>query len=501
VNERSDDLFEQRRAKAERLRALGADPYPIRAHGTHTAAQALALFARREAGEADTGATVSVCGRLRPLRIMGKKVIFAHLEDSTGEIQVYFKRDVLGESGWAVLEQLEYGDFIEVRGPLFRTKTGEITIEAHALTVLAKALRPPPEKWHGISDVELKFRQRYLDLLSSAETRLRFQRRSQIISAIRRFMDGRGFIEVETPVLQSEAGGAAARPFTTYFNALDEQRYLRISLELHLKRLLVGGLDRVYEIGRIFRNEGVDALHNPEFTMMESYQAYADYLDVAAMVEQLVATIAHDVLGSTVVPHGETTLDLTPPWRRVTMRNALIEHAGLDFEDYRDEARLRGWMAEQRIHAAPEAGWGKLIDEVFSERVQPHLQQPVFVMDYPVELSPLAKRKPDDPGLVERFEPFVGGFEIGNAYSELNDPIDQRERFVAQLAARNRGDDEAELMDEDFLTALEHGMPPAGGLGIGIDRLVMILLNEPTIREVLLFPQLRGRASQRPHDA
>ncbi|HLZ71204.1 MAG TPA: lysine--tRNA ligase [Dehalococcoidia bacterium] len=493
MDERTDELFEQRRAKAERLRALGADPYPIRAHGTHTAAQALAQFERNEGGGEQTSGDVSVCGRLRPLRIMGKKAIFAHLEDSTGEIQAYFKRDLLGETGWAVLEQLEFGDFVQVQGPLFRTRMGEITIEARALTVLAKALRPPPEKWHAISDVELKYRQRYLDLMSSAEVRRRFQRRSQIVAAIRRFMDGRGFIEVETPVLQSEAGGAAARPFTTFFNALDEQRYLRISLELHLKRLLVGGLDRVYEIGRIFRNEGVDALHNPEFTMMESYQAYADYQEVAEMVEQLVATVAQQVLGTTVVPHGESTLDLTPPWQRITMRNALIEFARLDFEAYRDEAALRRWMAERRLHAAPEAGWGKLIDEVFSELVQPHLQQPVFVLDYPVELSPLAKRKPDDPGLVERFEPFVGGFEIGNAYSELNDPIDQRERFVAQIAARTRGDDEAELMDEDFLTALEHGMPPAGGLGLGIDRLVMILLNEPTIREVLLFPALRTK--------
>jgi len=496
MNEHQDELFAQRRAKAEALRALGIDPYPIRARCTHTAAQALAAFSEDEA-DGHSGVELTVCGRLRPLRIMGKKAIFAHIEDSTGQIQLYFKRDVLGDRDWAVLELVEYGDFVQVTGPLFRTRMGEITVEAHALTVLAKALRPPPEKWHGISDVELKYRQRYLDLMSSADVRRRFQQRSRIISAIRRFMDGRGFFEVETPVLQAEAGGAAARPFTTFFNALDEQRYLRISLELHLKRLLVGGLDRVYEIGRIFRNEGVDALHNPEFTMMESYQAYADYRDVAEMVEQLVATVAREVLGTTSVPHGEITLELAPPWPRVTMRDALIEFAGLDFEQYRDEQRLRGWMAERRIHAAPEAGWGKLIDEVFSELVQPHLQQPVFVTDYPVELSPLAKRKPDDPGLVERFEPFVGGFEVGNAYSELNDPIDQRERFVAQLAARNRGDDEAELMDEDFLIALEHGMPPAGGLGIGIDRLVMILLDEPTIREVLLFPQLRTRGAQR----
>ncbi|HZQ37284.1 MAG TPA: amino acid--tRNA ligase-related protein, partial [Dehalococcoidia bacterium] len=301
MNEHQDELFAQRRAKAEALRALGIDPYPIRARCTHTAAQALAAFSEDEA-DGHSGVELTVCGRLRPLRIMGKKAIFAHIEDSTGQIQLYFKRDVLGDRDWAVLELVEYGDFVQVTGPLFRTRMGEITVEAHALTVLAKALRPPPEKWHGISDVELKYRQRYLDLMSSADVRRRFQQRSRIISAIRRFMDGRGFFEVETPVLQAEAGGAAARPFTTFFNALDEQRYLRISLELHLKRLLVGGLDRVYEIGRIFRNEGVDALHNPEFTMMESYQAYADYRDVAEMVEQLVATVAREVLGTTSVP-------------------------------------------------------------------------------------------------------------------------------------------------------------------------------------------------------
>jgi len=492
MTSRNDDLFEQRQAKTDRLRALGVDPYPPRARRTHTSSEALALFSQLGAGAADAETSISVCGRLWPLRRMGKKAIFADLYDGAGRLQLYFREDVLGEPGWSLLDELDFGDFIQAGGRLFRTRMGEVTLEVRELTVLSKALLPPPEKWHGVSDIELKYRQRYLDLMSSEETRLRFRRRSQIVSAIRRFMDGRGFIEVETPVLQVEAGGAAARPFTTFYNALDEHRFLRISLELHLKRLLVGGFDRVYEIGRIFRNEGTDARHNPEFTMMESYQAYADYRDVAAMVEDLVSSVATEVLGTTRVPHGEITLDLTPPWRRVTMREALIEHAGLDFEQYRDEGKLRAWMAAQRIHAAPDLGWGKLIDEVFSERVQPHLQQPVFVLDYPIELSPLAKRKPDSTDLVERFEPFIGGFEIGNAYTELNDPIDQRERFAAQVAQRARGDDETELMDEDFLTALEHGMPPAGGLGIGIDRLVMILTNEPSIREVILFPQLRS---------
>jgi lysyl-tRNA synthetase class 2 len=363
----------------------------------------------------------------------------------------------------------------------------------HDLRVLAKALQPPPEKWRGVTDVELRYRQRYLDLMSNDEARRRFALRSRIISSIRRFMESQGFMEVETPVLQTDAGGAAARPFKTFYNALDEERFLRISLELHLKRLLVGGFDKVYEIGRIFRNEGLSTRHNPEFTMMESYEAYADYNRVATMVEQLIATVAQEVLGTLKVPHGDLLLDLTPPWPRVTMRDALIQYAGFDFKACRDEGELREWMRTNHIHAAPGLGWGKLVDEIFSERVQPHLQQPVFIMDYPIELSPLAKRKPDDPSLVERFEPFMGGVEIGNAYSELNDPLDQRDRFVTQLAARDRGDDETELIDEDFLEALEHGMPPAGGLGIGIDRLAMILLNEPSIREVILFPQLRSR--------
>jgi len=367
------------------------------------------------------------------------------------------------------------------------------------LTVLCKALLPPPGgKMRGIVDQELRYRQRYLDLMSNPETRLTVRRRSQIVAAIRRFMDARGFMEVETPVLQSEAGGAAARPFKTFYTSLDEERFLRISLELHLKRLLVGGFEKVYELGRIFRNEGLDTRHNPEFTMMESYEAYVDYRHVAAMTEELVSCVAAEVLGTLNLPHGEISIDLTPPWRRLTMRDALIEHAGIDFEHYRDEEKLRGWMHAQGIHAAPDLGWGKLIDEVFSQTVQPHLQQPVFLIDYPVELSPLAKRKPDDPSLVERFEAFVGGYELANAYTELNDPIDQRSRLVRQLAERARGDNETETVDEDFLTALEYGMPPAGGLGVGIDRLVMLLLDEPSIKEIIIFPQLRSRAQRAP---
>ena len=497
MSRRNDDLYRQRLAKLERLHTMGIDPYPVQSHRTHTAVEALELFERgEEAGGADRGTIVTVSGRIQLARPMGKKVSFIDLRDGSGRLQVYCKEDLLGADQFGLLRELDLGDFIEVSGPLFRTRTGEVTLEARTLRVLAKALQPPPEKWRGVSDVELRYRQRHLDLMSSEEARLRFRRRSEIIDSVRRFMNARGFMEVETPVLQAEAGGAAARPFKTYFNALDEERFLRISLELHLKRLLIGGFEKVYEIGRIFRNEGLSTRHNPEFTMMESYEAYADYRTVALMVEEIVSSVAGEVLGTHRVPHGDLTLDLAPPWRRTTMREELIQHAGLDFEAYRDEEVLRVWMADRGLRAAPGIGWGKLVDEVFSELVQPQLQQPVVVCDYPIELSPLAKRKPEDPNLVERFEAFVGGFELANAYSELNDPIDQRQRFAAQVAARARGDEEAELIDEDFLAALEHGMPPAGGLGMGIDRLVMILLDEPSIREVILFPQLRARADR-----
>lgn len=502
MSQRNQDLFQQRLAKADRLRAAGVDPYPAQSACSHTTIEALTAFAEIEAGRHDPAAQFTVCGRIWLSRPMGKKVTFMDVQDAAGRLQLYCKQEILGERDFGLLVELDLGDFVQASGRLFRTRMGEITLEARHLVVLAKALQPPPEKWHGVTDVELKYRQRHLDLMSSAEARLRFRRRSQVVSAFRRFMDGRGFIEVETPVLQVEAGGAAAKPFRTYFNALDEERYLRISLELHLKRLLVGGFDRVYEIGRIFRNEGIDTWHNPEFTMMESYQAYADYHDVAEMVEELVTNVASEVLGTIDITHGEGTISLARPWQRLTMRDALIQYAGMDFEQYRDESSLRAWMGEHHLHADADLGWGKLIDAVFSERVQPHLQQPVFLMDYPIELSPLAKRKVDNPALVERFEAFIGGFEIANAYSELNDPIDQRERFTNQVAARERGDEATEMIDEDFLNALEHGMPPAGGLGIGIDRLCMILLDEPSIREVILFPQLRmqNKAGSQPVD-
>lgn len=491
MTDRNEELYAQRAAKIERLRARGIDPFPARFTRTHTAARAVAALEAAEADGQEQGPVVTTGGRMGVKRVKGK-LGFVHLSDGTGTIQAMFRADVLGEERFALLKELDPGDFLGVTGPLIRTRTGEPSVLVQEMTPLAKALQPPPEKWHGLTDQETRYRRRYLDLIANDEARRLARLRPAVVACIRRFMDGRGFIEVETPVLITEAGGAAARPFVTHHNALDEDRYLRIAIELYLKRLIVGGLDRVYEIGRIFRNEGIDARHNPEFTMMESYQAYADYGDVADMVEALVGTICTEVLGSMRLPYKGGEIDFTPPWPRRSMRELLIEHGGLDFERFRDEASLREELRRRNIDAPTNAPWGKLLDEAWSDLVEPHLIQPTFVIDYPADISPLAKRKVDDPTLVERFEAFAGGFEIANAYSELNDPIDQRERFEAQLAQRARGDDETELMDEDFLFALEHGMPPTGGLGIGIDRLLMVLLDQSTIREVILFPQLRG---------
>jgi lysyl-tRNA synthetase, class II len=489
--EHSDELRAQRIAKLKRLRARGVDPYPARLKrdsDLQTAAERLRRW--EEGGSAGEAPRVAVAGRLVALRLMGKAA-FGDLRDASGRLQIHLREDRLGER-YERLHDLDLGDFLAVEGPLFRTRTGEITVAAESLTPIGKALRPLPEKWHGIQDVELRHRQRYLDLIASEEVRSLFQSRGRALSAIRRFMDGRGFVEVETPVLQASAGGAAARPFITHVNAIDEDRPLRIATELYLKRLIVGGMDRVYEIGRIFRNEGLSTRHNPEFTMMESYEAYADYRAVAAMLESLVSSAAEEVLGTTTVSRGTVELQLAPPWRRTTFSEELRSHAGFDLLDYLDLDRLRAKMREIGVEAPAAAGWGKCIDEVFSTLVEPTLVQPTIVFDYPVALSPLAKSKDGEPQIVERFEAFIGGFEIANAYSELNDPIEQRLRFELQAQERAAGDQETEPYDEDFLLALEHGMPPTGGLGLGIDRLVMILTNQTSIREVILFPLLRS---------
>ncbi|MEZ4493117.1 MAG: lysine--tRNA ligase [Dehalococcoidia bacterium] len=482
-----DELWEQRLRKLQQLRASGRDPYPARASRTHTAAEA-AQLAELQPG-AEDGTHVVVSGRLVAFRDMGKAA-FADLRDGSGSIQVLLRKNVLGDE-FDALGLLDLGDFVEVTGTTMRTRTGQPTVAASGWTILAKAMRAPPEKYHGLTDVEARQRRRYLDLMANEETRRVFQTRSRAVSAIRRFLDERGFLEVETPILQESAGGAAARPFTTHFNALDEDRHLRISLELHLKRMVVGGFDRVYELGRIFRNEGISTRHNPEFTMLETYQAYADYRDVASMVESMISTVAEEATGKMAFNFRDHEIDLTPPWERITLAGALREYGGIDLEQLETEESLRAELDSRGLKPDPGAGYGKLVDHALSHYVEPRLIQPTFLMDYPVELSPLAKRKPDDPRFVERFEPFIGGIELGNAYSELNDPIDQRERFEEQLRLQAAGDDEAELMDEDFLFALEHGMPPTGGFGMGIDRLLMVLTEQPSIRDVILFPQHR----------
>ena len=493
------EIIAERRERAEQQRALGLDPYPPRTGRTHTLAAARAWFLEREAdGEAEPSERITIAGRATAIRNMGR-IAFIDVQDDSGgggddeagQLQVMASRRAL-EDAWAVIDSLDLGDFVEAEGLMIRSRRGEVSLQADALRPLAKALRPPPEKYHGLQDQELRYRRRYLDLMANAEAKETLRARSRVIAAVRRFMDARGFIEVETPVLQSEAGGAAARPFLTHFNALDEPRALRIALELHLKRLIIGGFDKVYEIGRVFRNEGVGNRWNPEFTMLESYETYVDYRHVAEMVEGMLAYAATEAAGGTRVAWREGELDFTPPFARITMVDAVREYAGVDFREYDSVEAMTELLRAKNIPIPPDAGWGKLFDELVSTLVEPHLQQPTFLLDYPVAISPLAKRTAEDPRLVERFELFVGGWELANSYTELNDPVDQRERFERQLALRDAGDDEAELLDEDFLTALEHGMPPTGGLGMGMDRLAMLLTNQQSIRDVILFPQMRA---------
>ncbi len=481
---------EQRIAKLERLRQLGIDPYPPRVHYTHTVAQAIAAFESLDAGQE---LVVTVVGRLMAIREMGRST-FAHIADGTGRLQIYLRQDIMGAEAYELFDKVfDLGDFVSASGRLFRTRTGEITVEVKSLTMLAKALRPLPEKWHGLRDVETRYRQRYLDLLSSEEVRRIFITRTRMVSAIRRFLDERGFLEVETPILQPIYGGAAAKPFTTYHNALDRTLYLRIADELYLKRLIIGGFDRVYEIGHNFRNEGISTQHNPEFTVIEVYQAYSDYYEIMRLVEELYFYVAQAVLGKPVIVYQGAEIDLSPPWRRVTMREAILEACGIDIEVHSSYESLMAAIQDRELVLDRKPTWGKLVEELFSEYVQAKLIQPTFVLDYPVEISPLAKRKPGAPHLVERFEYFIGGLECGNAFTELNDPLDQRERFAAQGRAAAAGDEEAHPMDEDFLIAMEHGMPPTGGLGFGIDRMVMLFTDQASIREVILFPQLRSK--------
>ena len=485
MTSRLERITEQRLDSLGRIRARGIDPYPHSYHPSHTIKEATALFEQ----QSESPQSISLAGRIISRRSIGK-MSFLDIRDSSGKIQLCLRYDLLGRERYELLQDIDIGDIIGASGELFRTKAGELTLQVSDFTILCKSLRPLPEKWHGLADVEKRYRQRYLDLISNEESRNIFVLRSKIITAVRSFLDEQGFMEVETPVLQPHAGGALARPFVTHHHTLDEDLYLRIALELHLKRLVVGGFDRVYEIGRAFRNEGISVVHNPEFTMLECYQAYSDYSDVMRLVEGMFMHVAKEVLGNTRLTRNGKTVDLALPWQRLYLREAVKEYSGIDFEAYPDAASLRTRMAELGIEADPGKGRGRLIDELLSTFVEPKLFQPTFLLDYPVDMSPLAKRKRGDGQLVERFEGFVDGMEVANAFTELNDPLEQRERFREQLKEQV-DDEEAEIADEDFLQALEYGMPPTGGLGVGIDRLVMLLTGQQSIREVILFPQLK----------
>jgi len=488
-----------RRVNLDAVRARGIAPFAYRFERSHSAAEALAAYGDRTDG-AD-GPAVAVAGRLVALRGHGKTT-FAHVADPSGRLQLYCKLDVLGEDAYALVGLLDLGDHVGVRGPLFRTRTGEVTVRVEQLELLAKALRPLPlgkaaakedgsvEHFSELSDPEQRYRQRYADLAVHPERRETFAKRAAVVRAVRAFLDGRGYLEVETPILQPLYGGASARPFVTRYRALDADFYLRIADELYLKRLIVGGIDRVYEIGKDFRNEGMDRLHNPEFTMLECYQAYADYGDMLALTEALVREVTERVTGGVELHVRGTPLPLGPAWRRAPFLELVAEHGGVDLRQA-DDPRLRQAIAARGAEPEEGAARGRLIDQLFKVAVEPHLVAPTFVVDYPIELSPLAKPKRGDPALAERFELFIGGAELANAFSELNDPDDQRARLTAQTALRAAGDDEAQTLDEDFLRALEYGMPPTGGMGLGIDRLTMLVTGERSIRDVVLFPALR----------
>ncbi len=492
MTSRLERITQQRLEKLGRIRAGGVNPYPHRYQITHTMQQAVEQLQKLEAKEV-TEAKVCVAGRIMAQRKMGKSA-FIDIRDGSGKIQLLFQNiNKYNEKDFTLFNNIDIGDFIGVSGSLLRTKSGEPTVNVATFELMAKSLRPLPEKWHGLQDTELRYRQRYLDMVSNLEVMETFKVRSQVIAAIRQFLDKRGFIEVETPVLLPSAGGALARPFVTHHQALDQDFYLRIAPELHLKRLIVGGLTGVYELGRIFRNEGIDTKHNPEFTLLETYQAYADYNDVMKMVEEMVSNVSQQVLGTTRIKFGDETIDLTPPWPRLSLRDVVKEYSGIDFVKYPTVDDLRIKMRSLNIEADPDKNWAKLVDELLSNYVKPKLIQPTFVVDYPVSMSPLAKTKPGEERVVERFQALVGGLEIANAYSELNDPMEQRQRFEQQQKERRGENEEAWTIDEDFLLALEYGMPPTGGLGVGIDRLVMLLTNQQSIREVILFPQLREK--------
>ena len=481
-----NQLMKVRREKLDKLKQEGKNPFEItKFNRTHTSKQVVDNYDELE------GKDVTVAGRIMAKRIMGK-ASFVHIQDSEGKIQSYVSINDLGEESYQAFKEDDIGDIVGITGFVFKTRTGEISIHAKELTLLSKSLRPLPEKYHGLKDTDLRYRQRYVDLIVNPEVKDTFLKRTEIIKEIRRILDEKNFLEVETPILNTIAGGASARPFITHHNTLDIDMYLRIANELYLKRLIVGGFDRVYEMGRMFRNEGMDIKHNPEFTNIELYAAFADYHDMMDITEEIVSKTAQKVLGTTKINYQGTDIDLTPNWKRITMIDAIKEQTGVDFNSVETDEEAQKVAKELNVEIDPiKTSRGEIINQVFEDKVEETLIQPTFIYDYPVEVSPLTKRKPSDPRLKERFELFIGGREYANAYSELNDPIDQYERFLNQVKQREAGDDEANMMDEDFVTALEYGMPPTGGLGIGVDRLIMLLTDQASIRDILLFPTMK----------
>jgi lysyl-tRNA synthetase, class II len=487
--EEINDLIEQRIKKLNDIRELGIDPYGGKFEPEAAASYLKTTYASASKEELEaTSASTSAAGRIISMRDFGKGC-FATIQDVTEKIQVFFSKSVLNEK-YALIKKLDIGDIIGVSGRLFRTRTDELTVEVRDFELLSKSLRPLPEKWHGLKDIELRYRQRYVDLIVNPQVKEIFAKRSAIIKALRDFLETNGFIEVETPMMHQIPGGAAAKPFKTHHNALDIDLYLRIAPELYLKRLLVGGYERVFELNKNFRNEGISTKHNPEFTMIEFYMAYKDYNFLMDFTEKIFAFIAQKALGTLKIPYGDDIIDLTPPWRRIPLLDALREK-GVPDEAITDRDKAFAWARENKLDVKAGASLSNILDEIFKEFVEPELVQPTFIIDYPVELSPLAKRKKENPDLVERFELFITSREIANAFSELNDPADQKERFLKQVEAKSKGDEEAHWMDEDYVRALEYGMPPAAGEGIGVDRLVMLLTNSSSIRDVILFPQLK----------
>ncbi len=484
--EELNELLQVRRDKLQDLHNLGIDPFGEKFERTHTAQEIATRFDELENEE------TTLPGRIMSMRTHGK-ASFADLMDHTGRIQLYLKVDIIGEEGYALLQKLDIGDIVGVTGKIFRTRRGEISVEVRTLKFLSKSLQPLPEKWHGLKDVDLRYRQRYVDLIVNPGVREVFETRSKIIQSIRSFLAQRDYIEVETPMLHVVAGGASARPFTTHHNALDMDLFLRIAPELYLKRLLVGGFDRVFEIGKMFRNEGMSTKHNPEFTMCELYMAYGGATDLMEITEEIYAHIAKELVGSTKIVFQGQEIDLTPPWPRKPMLDIIKEYSGIDLRGLND-TQAREAAKEKGLNLEPTASYSQVLDELFDAFVEPKLIQPIFITDHPVEVSPLAKRKKDDPMLTDRFEPFIVTWEVANGFTELNDPIDQEQRFRQQMDERDKGDDEAHMMDEDYIRALEYGMPPAGGLGLGIDRMVMLFTDSPSIRDVLLFPHMRPRS-------